>query len=95
MNFVLLIPAIMAAGIVAGCATVKFVQLLLRDAPARHDRTDPGAAAQVSMKSDRPGNWPVAAALIIAERTGRAIRRPAVEAMLSHAGKWGLAEPSL
>lgn len=33
------------------------------------------------------GNWPVAAALIIAERTGRAIRRPAVEAMLSHAGK--------
>src|SRR6266478_2172041 len=33
------------------------------------------------------GNWPVAAALVIAERTGRAIRRPAVEAMLSHAGK--------
>jgi predicted MFS family arabinose efflux permease len=33
------------------------------------------------------GNWPVAAALIIAERTGRAIRRPSVEAMLSHAGK--------
>jgi len=33
------------------------------------------------------GNWPFAAALIIAERTGRAIRRPAVEAMLSHAGK--------
>src|SRR5438270_7046385 len=32
------------------------------------------------------GNWPLAAALIIAERTGRAIRRPAVEAMLSHAG---------
>ena len=32
------------------------------------------------------GNWPVAAALMIAERTGRAIRRPAVEAMLSHAG---------
>jgi len=33
------------------------------------------------------GNWPLAAALVIAERTGRAIRRPAVEAMLSHAGK--------
>lgn len=32
------------------------------------------------------GNWPMAAALMIAERTGRAIRRPAVEAMLSHAG---------
>ena len=32
------------------------------------------------------GNWPVAAALIIAERTGRAIRRPSMEAMLSHAG---------
>jgi len=32
------------------------------------------------------GNWPLAAALMIAERTGRAIRRPAVEAMLSHAG---------
>src|SRR5947209_1633865 len=33
------------------------------------------------------GNWPLAAALVIAERTGRAIRRPVVEAMLSHAGK--------
>lgn len=33
------------------------------------------------------GNWPVAAALIVAERTGRAIRRPAVEAMISYAGK--------
>jgi predicted MFS family arabinose efflux permease len=33
------------------------------------------------------GNWPVAAVLIIAERTGRAIRRPAVEGMISHAGK--------
>ena len=33
------------------------------------------------------GNWPVAAALMVAERTGRAIRRPAVEAMLSHAGE--------
>ena len=33
------------------------------------------------------GNWPVAAALIVAERTGRAIRKPSVEAMLSHAGK--------
>lgn len=33
------------------------------------------------------GSWPVAAALIILERTGRAIRRPAVETMISHAGK--------
>jgi MFS family permease len=32
------------------------------------------------------GNWPLAAALMIAERTGRAIRRPSVHAMLSHAG---------
>lgn len=32
-------------------------------------------------------SWPVAGALIVAERTGRAIRRPAVEAMISHAGK--------
>ncbi len=33
------------------------------------------------------GAWPFAAALIVLERTGRAIRRPAVEAMLSHAGQ--------
>src|SRR5256714_10978113 len=33
------------------------------------------------------GNWPVAAGLVIAERTGRAIRRTSVEAMISHAGK--------
>lgn len=33
------------------------------------------------------GNWPVAAALMIAERTGRAIRRPAVETMLSYTGR--------
>ena len=33
------------------------------------------------------GNWPAAAALMVAERTGRAIRRPAVESMLSKAGK--------
>ncbi|HUO27536.1 MAG TPA: MFS transporter [Candidatus Aquilonibacter sp.] len=32
------------------------------------------------------GNWPAAAAFIVAERTGRAVRKPAVEAMLSHAG---------
>lgn len=32
------------------------------------------------------GSWEVAAALIIAERTGRSIRKPAVESMLSHAG---------
>jgi predicted MFS family arabinose efflux permease len=33
------------------------------------------------------GNWPLAAGLIIAERTGRAIRKPTTEAMLSFAGK--------
>jgi predicted MFS family arabinose efflux permease len=32
------------------------------------------------------GNWPLAAALIVAERTGRAIRKPAMDSMLSHAG---------
>lgn len=30
------------------------------------------------------GNWPIAAALMIAERTGRATRKPAVETMLSY-----------
>lgn len=33
------------------------------------------------------GNWPLAAALMMAERTGRAIRRPAVETMLSYTGQ--------
>jgi predicted MFS family arabinose efflux permease len=33
------------------------------------------------------GNWPAAAALAVAERTGRAIRKPSMEAMLSQAGK--------
>jgi predicted MFS family arabinose efflux permease len=33
------------------------------------------------------GSWPAAAAFIILERTGRAIRRPATETMISHAGK--------
>lgn len=33
------------------------------------------------------GNWPMAAALMIAERTGRGIRKPAVDAMISYAGK--------
>ena len=33
------------------------------------------------------GNWPLAAALIVAERTGRAIRKPSVDAMISYAGK--------
>ena len=33
------------------------------------------------------GNWPLAAALIVTERTGRAIRKPAVDAMISYAGK--------
>src|SRR6266702_1928347 len=31
--------------------------------------------------------WPLAATLVIAERTGRGIRKPTVEAMLSYAGK--------
>src|SRR5260221_4385420 len=40
------------------------------------------------------GNWPLGAALVIAERTGRGIRRPPVEARRSHPGKtigpgWG------
>src|ERR1043166_4982590 len=33
------------------------------------------------------GNWPMAAALMIAERTGRGIRKPAVDALISYAGK--------
>ena len=33
------------------------------------------------------GNWPIAAALIVTERTGRGIRKPATDAMLSYAGK--------
>ena len=33
------------------------------------------------------GNWPTAAALIILERVGKAIRNPPRDAMLSHAGK--------
>jgi predicted MFS family arabinose efflux permease len=33
------------------------------------------------------GNWPLAAGLIVGERTGRAIRKPATAAMLSFAGK--------
>jgi MFS family permease len=33
------------------------------------------------------GSWPLAAGLMIAERTGRAIRKPAMETMLSHSGK--------
>jgi MFS family permease len=33
------------------------------------------------------GHWPVAAALMVAERTGRGIRKPAVDAMISYAGK--------
>jgi MFS family permease len=32
------------------------------------------------------GSWPLAAALIVAERTGRAIRRPSVESMLARTG---------
>ena len=32
------------------------------------------------------GNWPMAAALVVAERTGKAIRKPAMESMLSQAG---------
>jgi MFS family permease len=33
------------------------------------------------------GNWPLAASLMVAERTGRGIRKPAVDAMVSYAGK--------
>src|SRR5438552_7198641 len=33
------------------------------------------------------GNWPLAAGLIVGERTGRAIRRPVVQGMISHAGE--------
>jgi predicted MFS family arabinose efflux permease len=33
------------------------------------------------------GNWPMAGGLIVAERTGRAIRRPIVQGMISHAGE--------
>lgn len=33
------------------------------------------------------GNWPAAALLIVAERTGRGIRKPPVDAMVSYAGK--------
>lgn len=32
------------------------------------------------------GNWPMAAALVVAERMGRAIRKPSTDAMLSYAG---------
>src|SRR5207248_8965248 len=32
-------------------------------------------------------SWPAAAALVVSERTGRGIRKPSVEAMLSYAGK--------
>ena len=35
----------------------------------------------------RAGNWPVAAGLIIAERSGKALRTPARDAMLSYAAK--------
>ena len=34
-----------------------------------------------------PGRWPAAASLVVAERVGRGIRKPTVEAMLSYAGK--------
>jgi MFS family permease len=33
------------------------------------------------------GSWPFAAGLVVAERTGRAVRKPATDAMLSFAGK--------
>ena len=32
-------------------------------------------------------NWQTGSALVVAERTGRAIRKPAMDAMLSHAGE--------
>jgi predicted MFS family arabinose efflux permease len=34
-----------------------------------------------------PGRWPLAAGMVVAERVGRGIRKPTVEAMLSYAGK--------
>jgi hypothetical protein len=33
------------------------------------------------------GNWPIAAGLIVAERSGRAIRKPAVDTTISDAGR--------
>ena len=33
------------------------------------------------------GQWPLASGFVVAERVGRGIRKPTVEAMLSHAGK--------
>jgi MFS family permease len=33
------------------------------------------------------GQWPMAASLVVAERVGRGIRKPTIEAMLSYAGK--------
>lgn len=33
------------------------------------------------------GQWPIASGLVVAERVGRGIRKPTVEAMLSYAGK--------
>src|SRR5207249_2800149 len=33
------------------------------------------------------GQWPLAASLVVSERIGRGIRKPTVEAMLSHAGR--------
>src|SRR6185437_3231972 len=33
------------------------------------------------------GNWPMAAALILAERTGKALRKPSLDAMISYTGK--------
>jgi MFS family permease len=33
------------------------------------------------------GQWPIAAGLVVAERVGRGIRKPTIEAMLSYAGK--------
>src|SRR6201982_491161 len=41
------------------------------------------------------GRWPLAASLVVAERAGRGIRKPTVEAMLSYAGRsigtgWGV-----
>jgi len=43
--------------------------------------------ARRSPRSLSAGQWPLAAGLVIAERTGRGIRKPTVEGMLSYAGK--------
>jgi hypothetical protein len=42
---------------------------------------------QLGLQLALAGNWPMAAALIIAQRTGRTIRKPSIETMLSFSDK--------